>query len=118
MLNVKSSTPSYMVYGELGLKPLECEIKSRMIMYWGKMLIGKREKLSYILYNIIRQKHAGSPTSFKWMSCILKILSETGFYYLWVSENQEYEDPYVYTEIKTRINDQYIQTIRSDNASF
>jgi hypothetical protein len=33
-LNLKSSTPSYMVYGELGRYPIDIDIKVRTISYW------------------------------------------------------------------------------------
>ena len=36
LLHLKSSTPSYMIYGELGRYPLEIDIKSRIISFWAK----------------------------------------------------------------------------------
>jgi hypothetical protein len=39
LLHLKSSTPSYMIYGgELGRYPLEIDIKGRIISFWAKLL--------------------------------------------------------------------------------
>jgi predicted 2-oxoglutarate/Fe(II)-dependent dioxygenase YbiX len=37
-LNLKLSTPSYMVYGELGRYPIDIDIKVRTISYWARLL--------------------------------------------------------------------------------
>ena len=47
LLKIKTSTHSYMIYGELGLFPIEIDVKLRMISYWARLLItGKETKLS------------------------------------------------------------------------
>jgi hypothetical protein len=52
LLHLKSSTSSYMIYGELGRYPLEINIASRIISFWAKLLYGKELKLSKIIYNL------------------------------------------------------------------
>ena len=52
LLQLKPSTPSFMVYGETGRYPLKIDIKVRMISYWAKLIPGKQSKLSNILYNL------------------------------------------------------------------
>ena len=37
ILYLKKSTPSFMVYGELGAYPLFIDIQSRMIFFWCKV---------------------------------------------------------------------------------
>lgn len=37
ILKLKTSTPNYMVYGEVGIMPLKIDIYTRMISYWGKI---------------------------------------------------------------------------------
>ena len=34
MFGLKKSTPSYMLYGELGVMPLEIDIHTRIISFW------------------------------------------------------------------------------------
>ena len=36
-LNLKTSTPNYMIYGELGY-PVEIDIKIRIISFWAKII--------------------------------------------------------------------------------
>jgi hypothetical protein len=33
-----------MIYGELGLFPIEIDVKLRMISYWARLLTGKKKK--------------------------------------------------------------------------
>ena len=37
LLNLKQSTPDFIVYGELGSYPMEIQIKTRIITYWSKI---------------------------------------------------------------------------------
>ena len=53
LLKLKTSTPSYMIYSELGLFPIETDIKLRAISYWARLLTVKETKLSYLSYNIL-----------------------------------------------------------------
>ena len=55
LLKLKTSTPNYMVYGELGRHPLELDIKVRMVAFWGRLLDGKQSKfISFISNKLIR----------------------------------------------------------------
>jgi len=51
ILNMKTSAPNFMVYGECGRFPLAIIIKSRMVSFWSKLILGKDSKLCFILYN-------------------------------------------------------------------
>jgi hypothetical protein len=48
LLNLKSSTPTYMVYGELGRYPIDIDIKVRTISYLARLLSGKQAKFSNV----------------------------------------------------------------------
>ena len=37
ILNLKRSTPSFMIYGELGVFPISIDIQSRMVSFWTKV---------------------------------------------------------------------------------
>ena len=52
LLSLKTSTPSYMIYGELGRYPIDLDIKTRLISFLGRLNSGKETKLSYILYKL------------------------------------------------------------------
>jgi hypothetical protein len=40
ILNLKTSTPNYMIYGESGRYPVEIDIKIRIISFWAKIIRG------------------------------------------------------------------------------
>jgi hypothetical protein len=65
LLELKTSTPSYMIYNELGWFPIEIEIKLKMISYWVRLLTGKETKISYLsyksLYDIFIDEHLSFP---------------------------------------------------------
>ena len=79
VMNVRRSTPKYMIYGELGRLPVSITIKLRMTGFWGKMLTGKQEKLSYNLYQMLLSDWV----NVKWISKIKNILDESGLSYIW-----------------------------------
>ena len=51
LLHMKSSTPSFMVYGELGRYPLATDIKIRMVSYWAKFIDGKHIGQNLLMVN-------------------------------------------------------------------
>ena len=80
LLKVKKSTPDFMIYGELGRYPLEVSIKLRIINYWFKLVTGKPDKLSVILYNFAIAKH---DTNILWLRHVKSILDNCGWSYVW-----------------------------------
>ena len=55
LLNFKKSTPNYMVYAELGIKPLIYTIKARMVNYWARIVHYHENRFNYFLsFNIIK----------------------------------------------------------------
>jgi hypothetical protein len=66
ILNLRLTTPNYMVYGELGRYPLEISVKLRMVSFWTK-LVQSENKLSSNLYRLMLQIH-----DFKF--CVMSIL--------------------------------------------
>ena len=52
ILKVRSSTPNYMVYGELGRYPMEVMVKCKIVLFWNNLLC-ESNKLSSILYKLM-----------------------------------------------------------------
>jgi hypothetical protein len=50
IFNLKSSTKSYMVYGETGRYPLYVTVYTRMISYWGRLFLNPNNKIVCSLY--------------------------------------------------------------------
>jgi hypothetical protein len=65
ILNLRLTTPNYMVYGELGRYPLDIRVKLRMVSFWTK-LVQSENKLSSNLYRLMLQIH-----DFK--SCVMSV---------------------------------------------
>jgi hypothetical protein len=111
ILKVRTTTPNFMVYGELGRFPLEIEVKMRMVSYWNKLL--QNEKLSNSIYRLLLSlKHNGVQT-FKWLNHVESIFNDSGLGYIF--HRQDSSD---YTRIKLLLNqtlkDQFIQRRTSE----
>ena len=79
LLKLRSSTPNIMIYGETGRFPFEVIIKERMIKYWSRIIIGKKEKLSYIAYNICKSNLVNNGLETDWILYIDKILKSNNY---------------------------------------
>ena len=53
LLGLKKSTPSYIVYGELGVYPLDISIKVRMVSYWLKLIQCVNKRFNKKFYNTL-----------------------------------------------------------------
>ena len=88
ILNLKSSTPSCMVYGETGVLPLSVDIYTRVISFWGKLCSSDNLKLSSLMYNIILSNYKygnfrSQQPIFKWIDCVRGILTKCGNPNIW-----------------------------------
>ena len=113
LLNLKKSTPNYMVYGELGAYPMNIYIKHRMVNYWTKLINGKDNKFSSILYKVIVQKYLLNEKKSKWLIFIKQILDSCGFSNLFYYNNM-INKKWVSEAIKLRLLDQYKQKWSSE----
>jgi hypothetical protein len=52
LLHLITSTPYYMVYGDLGRYLISIDIKVRMIKFWCQITMGKQSKISHICYTL------------------------------------------------------------------
>ena len=87
VLNVRSSTPSLMVYGELGRHPIRVEVASRMISFWGNLISGEGSKISSILYKLMYKLNQNGDISFPWIDKIQQILDDCGYSEVWLSQS-------------------------------
>lgn len=114
ILKLRKSTPKYMVYGETGRMPLQITIKTKMIMFWHK-LISCREKLSSQMYTLIFKLHEKGIVEVNWLMTIRNILNQIGLSYIW--QQQETcipEAGWLKMEIRRRLSDNFIQQWYSD----
>ena len=70
VFSFKKSTPTNMLYGELGRYPSNILITSRMIGFWKRLMCGNQRKISVMLHNLVYQMHSRNFYNSKWLSCI------------------------------------------------
>ena len=112
LLNLKTSTPSYMVYGELGRYPIYIYIKIRTVCYWARLIVGKQTKYSNILYRLCRQLNENHNMQFSLILFVKQIFNECGFPNIWETELFDNVD-YLKCVIKQRSEDQFLQNWNS-----
>jgi hypothetical protein len=82
ILGVRTSTPNFMVYGELGRYPIELQIKIKMLCFWNK-IVGNHDKLSGKIYRLLFKLCISGKKDIPWMNYIKSIFDETGFSNIW-----------------------------------
>ena len=113
ILNVRSTTPSYMVYGETGRYPLIIYAKIKCLCYWSKVLSNGNSKLSGIMYQIMYNCQRNENVQFKCINDIKNILDDSGFSYLWNSQISPGTQA-IKSVIKQRLVDQFYQKLVSE----
>ena len=84
ILNLKKSTPSFMIYGELWVTPLEIDIKTRILSFWAKLIEDiENDKLSSTVYGIIYEMHKNRLIKSCWIDNVKKLLNSLGFSGFW-----------------------------------
>ena len=69
LLNLKTSTPNFMLYGELGRYPLNVIVKLTMLSFWSKLIDGKQSKLSSLIYRLLYLK-THENNNFSWINFV------------------------------------------------
>ena len=72
ILKIRTSTPSFMSYGEIDRVPIDVVINVRMISFWNKLLT-YNQQLSSILYRIMYMLSQRENVNFKWINHIKSI---------------------------------------------
>lgn len=107
ILKAKKSTPNLMLYGELGRYPIHILAKSRMIGFWQRLINGKRDKISYKLYQILFAMHQRDLFHSKWLLAIKNTLMETDNDYFWLFQNDVQVPGGISKVVKTKLIGNY-----------
>ena len=87
ILNMKSSTPNCMVYGESGVKPISVDIDTRIISFWSKLVVPQQQKLTNTMYGIylshFKYTDPVASTRFLWIKNVKRILIKCGLNNVW-----------------------------------
>ena len=111
IFNLKKSTSSFMIYGELGIMPIYIDIKTRVISYWSKTISMSDQptRLSYFLYKILYNMHKNKLVNSLYIENVKSILESCGFSGVWHSQDTE-NPKWLSLAISQKLKDQYLQT--------
>ena len=114
ILRLKKSTPSHMIYGELGIFPITIDIRHRALTYWIKLIENSSndtlgtQKLSTYLYSIIYNMQQKNKLKSQWLKNIKDLLCNIGFSWIW--QNQIVDNArWLTAALKRKLQDRYIQ---------
>ena len=113
ILHVKKSTPSCMVYGELGRFPLDIRIKCRLITFWSRLVSSDLCRTSCILYNLMYSLYVKDSFHSNWLKFVKNILDNNGFSFVWIFQKVNSNTGFKHTLLQ-RLNDQFRQNWSSD----
>ena len=114
ILNLKNSTPSFMVYGETGRYPLYVTVYTRMISHWAKVLASDECRICKIVYRYLYEQHKKGICN-PWFTCIQNIFNSCGMSNIWNDQCTTYVSPrWVSSVISQSLKDQFIQKWHSD----
>ena len=111
ILNLKASTPSFMVYGETGATPLAVDIKTRIISFWTKLtdIEQNHSKTSTKMYMVLRSLYEQNKCKSIWLENVQTLINENGFGNIWVNQ-YNFNRKWFQQAFKQKTKDQYLQT--------
>lgn len=113
ILNVKKSTSSIMVYGELGRFPVDITIKVQMVSYWAKLITGDESKLSVMLYQKLLDLYRRNIFKSKWLTSIQNTLNICGIGNIFLTQDNV-NITWLKNHVQQSLKDQFIQKWHSD----
>ena len=110
ILGLKRCTPTVMVRGETGCFPISCEVESRILNYWFKLVINNRPgKIANIMYNCMYKMYQLNSFTCKWIDHVRKSLDQLGLSYIFDTQAAGVSEAWFRSVIKQRLHDKYVQ---------
>jgi hypothetical protein len=103
-LGVPIQTPNKMVYGDSGRYPLYIDTNIRAVKYWLKLLKMKEDRLPCQAYHMLQDLDSRGGNT--WVTMIRKLLSLSGFNYVWIFQGVGNENMFLRV-LKERLIDIY-----------
>ena len=104
-LGVTKKTPNCLVTGETGRYPLFIDSRTRAVSYWLKVTAMEDERLPKIAY---KREILEENKRFNWALEIKRILSVTGFAYVWNNQGVRHEKGFL-RQLARRLKDIHMQ---------
>ena len=110
ILNLRTSTPTCMVYGEIGQMPMEYYATLRMLTYWYKLVTcTNKNKFSCVMYRFLlklQEKDVFHSTFLLKVEDTLKAIGQHSF---WINQAHLRSSPAFKVLMKKCLRDKYIQ---------
>ena len=93
ILHLRPSTPSCMVYGEVGKLPLQITINKRLMSFWLRLLNKEESSLAHIVYMIAHNLFVRDVYKAKWLCRVNKIVDNCLFVFFrrrFIDINKQY----------------------------
>ena len=87
ILGVKKSTPTYMVYKEIGVESLSNIRCLRIIKYWLKVITLEQTSPVKKIYDTLLSDYNNNNGINNWASGVRDVLFSNGFGYAWTQQN-------------------------------
>ena len=116
VLRLRQSTPSNMVFGEIGKFPIDVIIKSRIMNYWYRLVSPENNnKLSALVYKCLLFMYREGAHENQYLKNVHKILIDTGLPYVWETHDISLVNKTWFTNhIKNHSQDMYILQWHTD----
>jgi hypothetical protein len=115
VLKLYKTTPSCMVLGEVGMFPVELEVRSRMLSYWYNIhcqSLNGFDKISCMLYRLCAMQNETTDFALPWLKNVHLLLDQLGLSFL------KFSAPVPLNQfkmtIRQRLKDQFLQSWRSE----
>jgi hypothetical protein len=115
ILNLNKSTPTCMVLGEVGMFPVELEVKSRMLSYCYNIhcqSLNGYDKISCMLYRLCAMQNETTNYALTWLQSVHRLLDQLGLSFLKLSASLSLTQ--FKLTIRQRLKDHFLQLWRSD----
>ena len=97
-----------MIYDELGVYPLEIDIKSRTVAYWTKLIKNEINSTACNMYLIIHSLNEQRKLKTKWLDNVKNLILTNGYGNVWKS-SYEINANWLNLSFKQKVKDKYVQ---------
>jgi hypothetical protein len=113
LLNVRKSTPSCMVLGEIGQLPVSIDAKCRLLCFWFKLCLNYFEgsnKVSVLMLRLCQSAFDNSDYKLPWLETVRTLLNNLGLSYIWINPQNYLPSIDNFKKlVKQKLHDQFIQ---------
>ncbi|XP_070182616.1 uncharacterized protein [Littorina saxatilis] len=115
LLDVYKTTPTCMVYGELGRYPIRIEVQCQLLVYWYKLMKEMNDganKMSCLMLKLHLKLYHVQNVKLPWLSHVNTMLNKLGLSYLWTTQSLAVSG--FKNVVKQRLRDQFLQEWNTD----